>query len=138
MRHLAALLAVAALAALAGPAAAAPAPVVADVRAVGGLCVRGSICMTRTLLLGDGRVVRDGSVLRRVSADRVAEIRRLIAKVDLAAITSRPFTGTCPIAYDGPEMIYRLRGVGTPLRGCTWDLSKVPVVVALDRIVGSA
>lgn len=138
MRLLAALLTVAALAALTGSAAAAPTPVLADVRAVGGLCVRGSICMTRTLVLSDGRVVRDGAVLRRVPAERVAEIRRLIADVDLAAIRARPFTGTCPIAYDGPEMVYRLRGVGTPLRGCTWDLAKVPVVAALDRIVRSA
>ena len=127
MRLLVALLAGAVLAALAGTATAAPAPVLADVRAVGGLCARGSICMTRTLLFADGRVVRDGAVVRRVTAARVAEVRRLIAGVDIAAVRARPFTGTCPIAYDGPEMVYRLRGIATALRGCTWDLSQVPV-----------
>ena len=29
-----------------------------------------------------------------------------ITKADFVALKSRPFTGTCPVAYDGQETIY--------------------------------
>ena len=140
MRQLTPLIAAAllALAVLATAAPAASNPVVADVRAVGGLCVRGTICMTRTLLHADGRVVRDGAVVRRLTAARTKEIRRQLAALDLAEVRSHPFTGTCPTAYDGPELVFRLQGVAPPLRGCTWDLSRVPVLQLLERLVARA
>lgn len=138
-----ALLVVAAMAAagvagvLAPRAGAAGSAWVADVRLVGGLCVRGTTCATRLVLHADGRVTRDGAVVRRVPDTRLREIRRAIASLDLVDVRAHPFTGTCPPAYDGQELIVRLHGVPTVLRGCTWDLSRVRAVTLVTRAVGA-
>jgi hypothetical protein len=118
------------------PAAAAAGPPVADVRLVGGLCERSATCMPRLLLHPDGRVTRDGSVVRRVQPAQLRELRRLVATLDLADVRAHPFTGMCPVAYDGQELIVRLRGVPAVLRGCTWDLTRVRAATLAARLVG--
>ncbi|MNT91347.1 hypothetical protein D3C72_2324260 [compost metagenome] len=44
----------------------------------------------------------------------MAALVREIEKADFAAIQAVPFTGTCPIAYDGQELIYTFHLAGAP------------------------
>jgi hypothetical protein len=131
------LLAVAASLAATAPAGArtpaAPVTALVDIRYSGGLCVSGATCEARVRLLPDGRLLRDGKLLRVVSATRVTALRKAIARLDLDDVRAHPFTGTCPIAYDGQEATYRFRGVDAALRSCRWDLERVPAVQLVGR-----
>lgn len=40
------------------------------------------------------------------SAEEITALRQLINQTDFAVIRAKPFTGTCPTAFDGPELIY--------------------------------
>lgn len=51
----------------------------------------------------NGETIRQVGIL---SADELTELRTLITQTDFAAIEAVPFTGTCPTAYDGQEVVY--------------------------------
>jgi hypothetical protein len=116
-----------------GTAAAASKPqVLVSVSATGGMC-KPSIChwsarITTTTISADDRRSR------RLT---VAERRALTAAITQLKPTSLPpFTGTCPIAYDGQERHYRFTGK-RPLHSCTNDLRRVKAVQLVDRLVAS-
>jgi hypothetical protein len=74
----------------------------------GGMCVQGA-CDSTIAIEADGRVhaiapapAELGTVPDRGREALITEI----AQADFAALTSRPFTGTCPIALDGQETVY--------------------------------
>ena len=128
------LLAFAVLAACsAGTASAASKPqVLVSVSATGGMC-KPSIChwgarITTTTISADDRRSR------RLT---VAERRALTAAIaQLKPASLPPFTGTCPIAYDGQERHYRFTGK-RPLHSCTNDLRRVKAVQLVDRLIAS-
>ena len=67
----------------------------------------------------------------------VAERRALTRAIaQLRPASLPPFSGTCPIAYDGQERIYRFRGKSV-LRSCTYDLRNVQAVRLADRLLAS-
>jgi len=79
------------------------------IRTEGGFCTPGG-CWTEQQIQADGvyRIV-DGTGVRKegtLDDDQVAELTQLIAAANFDEISSQPFTGTCPIAYDGQELIY--------------------------------
>jgi hypothetical protein len=54
-------------------------------------------------------VVADGTGTRltgTLDPALLAELKAQIAQADFAQIKAQPFTGTCPIAYDGQEATY--------------------------------
>jgi hypothetical protein len=112
-----------------------PEPIVSVVRH-GGLCVSGTECRSR-LRITDSTVSADGYVPRRLKPGERLLLLRAIGKVELGYLRAHPFTGTCPIAYDGSESIYRLRGFARPLASCHFDLRGVAAVRLAERIFGS-
>jgi hypothetical protein len=67
----------------------------------------------------------------------VAEGEALVAATTAINPAKLPrFKGTCPIAYDGQERIYRFRGKPV-LRSCTYDLSHVRAVLLTERLLES-
>lgn len=93
------------------------------VEASGGMCVPGT-CSTRYDVRRDGSVVRSDGVRQQIDA---AAMRRIIAAVDAAdwiAILARPFTGTCPTAYDGAELTYTFQTVrgAVTVASCTTQI----------------
>ena len=79
----------------------------------GGLCVAGSECQAATTIESDGKVTTDGKLVKTLSK---TEVENLVAKINATnfkAIESTKFTGTCPIAYDGPEMVYTFNVAGS-------------------------
>lgn len=102
--------------------------VMLEVHRGGGLCIDGP-CSTTWTVFADGRVeVSDGDAF-------------VIAAPDLSALRSelaigfgelRPFTGTCPAAYDGPQFTY---AVGTTeVDSCISDVGESGLV----RLINAA
>jgi hypothetical protein len=117
----------------AGRAAAAPEPqLLVGVAARGGLCPP-SMChwggriTTTTITATDRRSRRLTRTERRALVLAIAQLR---------PASLPPFAGTCPIAYDGQERIYRFRGKPV-LRSCTYDLRNVRAVQLADRLLAS-
>lgn len=106
--------------------------VLVTISARGGLCPP-SMCrwagrITTTTISATGRKSR------RLT---VAERRALTGAIAQLHPSSLPrFTGTCPIAYDGQERIYRFRSKRV-LRSCTVDLKNVRAVQLVDRLLES-
>jgi hypothetical protein len=128
------------LVALAGTGAAAgrdvtSTPLVTIVRH-GGLCVSGRECRS-VFRVGDATITAPGYVPRRLATGERRALLRAIATLDLAAIRKHPFRGTCPVAYDGQESVYRFRGFTTPLASCTFDLERVPAVRLAARLIAT-
>jgi hypothetical protein len=72
----------------------------------GGLCATGSECQSTTILTGDGQYLLNGKLVDTVSAQNVLKLQAAMKNTDFGALRKNTFTGTCPIAYDGQEVIY--------------------------------
>jgi hypothetical protein len=116
-------------------AGAAPKPLVAVV-SHGGLCISGAECRT-VFRITDTRISAVGFRPRRLAPAERRALLRAIRALDLPAVRARPFRGTCPIAYDGTESIYRFRSVPQQLASCTYDLRTVQAVRLTDRLLAS-
>lgn len=84
-----------------------PGPLVA-VETRGGHCVGGT-CGSTVILDTDGTVrtaAKPPAELGTVPDEDVAGLAALIASTDFAAVKSHPFNGTCPVAFDGQEVVY--------------------------------
>lgn len=82
-----------------------PARAIASVEARGGECPQG-MCSTRYDVFSDGRVVRDDGATDAMDAGTAARLTELVEAADWTAILARPFTGECPTAWDGQELVY--------------------------------
>jgi hypothetical protein len=80
-----------------------------SIHAEGGLCVYGG-CSRDVMVLQNGTyTVKDGSGQTTSGAlddATLGQLKQAIDGADFEAIRSKPFTGTCPIAYDGQEYIF--------------------------------
>jgi hypothetical protein len=135
-----ALVAAAALAGLTGSASPAagrsePEPIVSVTRH-GGLCVTATECRS-FVRIGDRRISGNGYVTRTLAPGDRAALLRAIDQLDLGYLRSHPFRGTCPIAYDGIESIYRFRGFPRVLASCKYDLRGVRAVRLVDRLLAT-
>jgi hypothetical protein len=77
------------------------------ITARGGLCANGP-CGDSWTVDPDGLVraaVKPPNELGRVSPDDLAALQRAIASADWVAIKGHPFTGQCPVAFDGQELV---------------------------------
>jgi hypothetical protein len=83
----------------------------------GGECVGGVTCDTTIYLDRDGRAhsaAKPPNDLGHVPADAMATLTAAIAQTDFATIRSHKFTGQCPTAVDGQELIFEFAaGTGT-------------------------
>jgi hypothetical protein len=111
------------------------APIVSVTRH-GGLCVSGSECRS-TLRIDDRTISGDGYASRRLKPSERAALLRAVRTLDARYLRAHPFAGTCPIAYDGNESIYRFRGFPRALASCTYDLRGVEAVRLAERLLGT-
>jgi hypothetical protein len=78
------------------------------VEARGGECPTGS-CSRLLNIEADGRlheVIPQDRVVGTVPPDVIDALRTEVEQADYPAIRSRPFTGECPTAVDGQEIVY--------------------------------
>lgn len=95
-----------------------PEPVVLLVKAEtrGGLCLAGTTCESSITVMSDGawaHVVNDAERTGTLPDGRVAALTDAVKRTGLAA--APPFTGTCPIAYDGQEQVLTWLQDGKPV-----------------------
>jgi hypothetical protein len=82
----------------------------------GGECPEGA-CGSTLVIERDGRLRQtapEDVVLGQVAPEVLAALDGAIKTADFAAIRARPFTGECPVTFDGQETIYEFgapRGV---------------------------
>jgi hypothetical protein len=110
----------------------------------GGLCPEGA-CANAVILDRDGRVhaaAKPPNDLGQVDAKALAALTAAIQATDWAAVKSHPFTGQCPVAFDGQELIFEFSvGTGTQrVASCEVEIDWghplfVAVGVALGRWV---
>jgi hypothetical protein len=113
----------------------AAAPIVTVVRH-GGLCITRTECR-QVLRITNSTISADGFVPRRLRRSDRASLLRAIRALRPAVIRAYPFTGTCPVAYDGTESIYRFRGFPLELASCTYDLGNVRAVRLTERLLAT-
>lgn len=76
----------------------------------GGECANGP-CDTTVILDRDGHVhsaAKPPNDLGRVSIDQLIALTTAIRLTDFAELKSHPFTGECPTAVDGQEIVYEI------------------------------
>ena len=92
----------------------------------GGMCPAGA-CDNSVILERDGRVhaaAKPPNDLGRVDAQAMATLAAAIQATDWATLKAHPFTGQCPIAFDGQELIFEFSvGTGTQrIASCEVDI----------------
>ena len=107
----------------------------------GGMCMEGA-CDHSVILERDGRVhsaTKPPNELGVVPAGAMAALAAAIQSTDYAALKAPPFTGECPIAFDGQELIFDFAvGTGTQqIASCTVDIDwGHPLFVAVATALG--
>ena len=80
----------------------------------GGECPEGP-CGSTLVVERDGRLRQaapEDVVLGQVTPEALAVLEGAIKTADFAAIRARPFTGECPVNFDGQEVIYEFGAPG--------------------------
>ena len=109
----------------------------------GGLCADGAECSSSTNLNSDGTVTGDAkppNELGRMTPGVLAQLEAAIAQADFDAIRSRPFTGTCPTAFDGQEAVFtfHLPSGDIRLAECEFELDQSsPLFDAVGAALGA-
>lgn len=91
------------------------APTLLTVKLSGGHCINGQCEAVREIAEDGSFVATDGTgaqINGRLDPALLAELKAQIAQADFAQIKAQPFTGTCPIAYDGQEATYTFHTAG--------------------------
>lgn len=105
----------------------------------GGLCVTGSTCENSMQVMPNGNVISNGELTHTISAAETQALLENIASADYGQMREAPFTGTCPIAYDGQEKIYKFYVAGREeiLPSCTYDIESLPLIKQVDAALES-
>lgn len=111
------------------------------VRLEGGMCMDGP-CDSAVVLERDGRVhsaAKPPNELGRVSAQTYAALDAAIQTTDFAAMRAKPFTGECPIAFDGQKQAFEFSVGSTTQRldSCESELDwSSPLFIAMVAALG--
>jgi len=96
------------------------------VRMEGGMCPEG-LCQATWTLQRDGRILtaaKPPNEVGRADGGVMTALTAAVEAADYNTIRSRPFTGQCPTAYDGQEIIFEFHassGVQT-IRSCEVEI----------------
>jgi hypothetical protein len=118
-----------------------PPGVLLTVETRGGLCPGGP-CGRTIVVERDGRVheaAKPPNDLGVVPAEPLAALDLAIRTTDFAQLRSRPFTGTCPTAYDGQEVVFEFGAPGGVERIASCEVEvdpSAPLFVAVANAVG--
>jgi hypothetical protein len=103
-----------------------------DIR--GGLCNDEHACKSTVVIYQNGTYAIGGKT-GTISQIMIEELQRTIDHTDFAAIERTPFTGTCPLAYDGPEYVYTIYEPHHVLPSCTYNVwTQAPLFKLLDEL----
>jgi hypothetical protein len=86
----------------------APAGPLVTVTTRGGECPEGA-CGSTLVIERGGRLLQtapESAALGQIPPDALAALEGMIKATDFAVLRARPFTGECPVNFDGQEVIY--------------------------------
>jgi len=112
------------------------------VEATGGHCREGT-CRSVVAIEADGRVHQTEPAqmeIHQVTSESIDVLRAAIGATDFDAIRSRPFTGECPTAFDGQELVYTIETAHGPERIASCDVEvdpEAPLFTAIHAILGA-
>ena len=112
------------------------------IEARGGMCV-GGLCAGTVFLERDGRAhqaAKPPNDLGIVPAAALAALDDAIRATDFTALRSHPFSGQCPTAFDGQEIIFEFGAPGGVERISTCEVEVdfgSPLFVAVSTALGS-
>jgi hypothetical protein len=107
----------------------------------GGLCVDGP-CGTTIVVERDGRIhqaAKPPNDLGTVPPAALVALDDAIRATDFTALKSHPFTGQCPTAYDGQEIVFEFGAPGGLQRIATCEVEVdfgLPLFVAVSTALG--
>jgi hypothetical protein len=107
----------------------------------GGECFAAPCGMT-VVLERDGTVhsaAKPPNALGAVTAEQLQTLSAFIATTDFAVIEARPFTGECPTAFDGQELVFEFAAPSGPQRIATCEVEVdfgLPLFVAVSTALG--
>jgi hypothetical protein len=111
----------------------------------GGLCVPGA-CETTYYVEQDGRVhlaAKPPNEVGHLDEAGLAEIQAQIAAADFDEIRSHPFTGTCPTAFDGQELVLEFGTAAGPVEIASCEVAIdwneplfAPIAFAFEPLLG--
>ena len=107
----------------------------------GGECAMGP-CGQTVILDRDGRVhsaAKPPNDLGRVPANVMTTVTAAMQQTDFAALASHPFTGECPVNFDGQELIFEFNLGSTTRRIASCEVAidwGHPLFVALATALG--
>jgi hypothetical protein len=107
----------------------------------GGMCPEGA-CDTSVILERDGRVhsaAKPPNGLGAVAPPQMDALNVAITAADFATLKSKPFTGECPVAFDGQELIFEFSTLtGTQrLASCEVEIDYGnPLLIAVANALG--
>lgn len=111
----------------------------------GGHCVQGA-CDTTYYVEQDGRVhlaAKPPNEVATLDEAGLAEIRAQIDAADFDEIRSHPFTGTCPTAFDGQELVLEFGTDAGPEQIATCEVAIdwtaplfAPIAFAFEPLLG--
>ncbi len=125
------------------PTNASAAPTLLSVKLSGGFCQYGQCWAVREIAEDGSYVAADGTGAQTsgtLDPALLAELKAQIAQADFAQIKAQPFTGTCPIAYDGQEATYTFHTAGgeETFSNCEVGIdSASPLFVAVEQALAS-
>jgi hypothetical protein len=128
------------LAACGGTASTAAGPLL-SVETRGGECFAAPCGMT-VFLDRDGSVhaaAKPPNTLGSIPVDQMQTLSALIATTDFSVIRARPFTGECPTAFDGQEIVFTFAAPSGPQRIGTCEVDVdfgLPLFVAVSTALG--
>ena len=112
------------------------------VEATGGLCP-GGMCRSVIAIESDGLAHQIEPVeaeIHRATNEAIDAYRAALAVTSFDVIRSRPFTGVCPIAFDGQELIYTFATSAGPERisSCEVEIEpEDPLFAAVNAMLGA-
>ncbi len=107
----------------------------------GGLCLDGP-CGTTIVIERNGRVhqaAKPPNDLGIVTPGSLAALDAAIRTTDFPALKSHPFTGQCPTAFDGQEIVFEFGAPGGVQRIATCEVDVdfgLPLFVAVSTALG--
>ena len=102
----------------------------------GGLCVTHSECRS-VLRITDTTISGDGFRPRTLRPTERRSLLSAIRELDASYLRKHPFKGTCPMAYDGQESIYRFRGFTESIPSCKYDVRGIRAVALTERLLAT-
>lgn len=99
-------------------------------------------CGSTVVVERDGTVhsaAKPPNVLGKVPADQLTALDAAIRTTDFAVLKSHPFTGECPTAFDGQELVFEFGAPGGTQRIATCEIDVdfgLPLFVATSTAVG--